>query len=194
MESWENKRMAYIVLIFSVFSRFVPHLLHLTGANVTLMGAGLLFFGSRLRSNQRWQAVLAIIAVALSDWCLTTQVYGYPFHVASYVQTWIWYAVVLLGASALLQQKQTVLRIGAAAVGSSTGFFLLSNGLVWAKSEMYPHTAQGLGACYVAGLPFYRNDLASTLVFSAVFFALPAAVAALTHAARSAAGHGNAAV
>jgi hypothetical protein len=41
---------------------------------------------------------------------------------------------------------------------------------------MYPHTAAGLGACYVAALPFYRNDLVSTTVITAVAFGIPVLV------------------
>jgi hypothetical protein len=35
---------------------------------------------------------------------------------------------------------------------------------------MYPHTAEGLSACYVAGLPFFKNTIAGDLVYSAVMF------------------------
>jgi hypothetical protein len=41
---------------------------------------------------------------------------------------------------------------------------------------MYPHTAAGLGACYVAALPFYRNDLLSTTVITVVAFGVPVLV------------------
>ncbi len=189
--------MAYVILILAVLSRILPHALHLTGANVTLVGAGLLFFGSRLKPRQRWQVLPALVALAASDWYLTTVAYGYPFHAMSYLPTWLWYGAVCLGASAWLGRNSvtartgvTALRVGAAAVASSTGFFLMSNGLVWAKSSLYAHTAAGLGQCYIAGLPFYRNEMASTLVFSAVFFALPWAAASLTQTARSLAGDG----
>jgi hypothetical protein len=38
---------------------------------------------------------------------------------------------------------------------------------------MYPRSLAGLGACYVAGLPFYRNDLASTALTCGALFGLP---------------------
>jgi hypothetical protein len=37
---------------------------------------------------------------------------------------------------------------------------------------MYPKTLGGLTAAYVAGLPFFRNDLAGDLFFTAVFFGI----------------------
>jgi hypothetical protein len=117
-------------------------------------------------------SLAAVVAMAASDWWLTVYAYGYPFHISGYIVTWLWYAAVCLGASALLQRK-TVTRVGLAALASSTSFFLLSNGMVWLRGNMYDHTAAGLTQCYAAGLPFYRNDLASTLVFTAIFFLLP---------------------
>ncbi|MGC2301055.1 MAG: DUF6580 family putative transport protein, partial [Acidobacteriaceae bacterium] len=50
------------------------------------------------------------------------------------------------------------------------------NYAVWAGSAMYPHSAAGLGACYVAALPFYRNDLLSTTVITVVAFGVPVLV------------------
>lgn len=178
--------LAFAVLLIAVLSRVLPHLLHLTGANVTMAGAGLLFFGSRLTPRTRWMTLLAIAAYAATDYWLTVYAYGFPFKISAYLVTWAWYGAVCLGASALLHRRRPITRIAAAAVASSTGFFLLSNGMVWLRGNMYDHTAAGLLRCYQAGLPFYRNDLASTLVFTATFFALPWAAAALTAAANSA--------
>jgi hypothetical protein len=182
--------MAYLVLILAVLSRVLPHWLQLTGANVTMVGASLLFFGSRLKTGQRWQALVAVAVLALTDWYLTVFVYAFPFQISGYVITWIWYGAICLAASAWLSRRRSVLRVGVAALASSSSFFLLSNGMVWLRGSMYPHTGAGLGACYVAGLPFYRNDVASTLVFSTVFFLLPHGVAALKQAAQSMSDHG----
>lgn len=181
--------MAFLVLLLAVLSRVLPAALHITGANVTMAGAGLLFFGSRLPADRRYLVLPAVALLAASDYWLTVYGYGFPFHVAGYLPTWLWYAAVPLAASVALHRRHGVLRVGVAALLSSTSFFLLSNGMVWLRGNMYPHTAGGLGACYVAGLPFYRNDLASTLVFSAVFFSLPFAAKVLRDAGRSMGEH-----
>ena len=81
---------------------------------------------------------------------------------------------VVLGMGLL--QKPSVLRVGAGVLASATSFFLLSNFMVWAGSgigAMYPHTLAGLGACLTAGIPFYRNDLASTAITAGALFGLP---------------------
>ncbi len=165
----------YLVLILAALSRLVPHVLHGTGLNVTAVGGGLLFFGSR---RSRWHALAAALVMALTDVYLTRVVYGYPFHVRSYLVTWVWYAAVCLIGRGLLQ-RVTVLRVGAAVLASATGFFLLSNFVVWLGSAMYPHSSAGLLACYGAGLPFYGNDLVSTALTSGVLFGLPVVAAQL---------------
>jgi hypothetical protein len=88
-----------------------------------------------------------------------------------------------------LLHKPTVLRVGLGAVATSTSFFLISNFMVWAGSAvggLYPHSLAGLAACYTAGLPFYRNDLASTAITAGALFGLPvlaAKIAETMHAA-----------
>ena len=166
--------LAYLVLVLAILSRLVPHLLHTPAWGVSAIGGGLLFFGSRLSHRHRWQALAAVPLMAAMDWYLTTEVYGFPFHIRGYLLTWMWYAAVAVLGSALLHRRRTLVRVGGAALLSSTGFFLLSNGLVWLSGEMYPHTGSGLLACYTAGLPFYRNDAISTLLLSATLIALPA--------------------
>ena len=51
-------------------------------------------------------------------------------------------------------------------------FFITTNFGVWLGSGFYPLTAEGLMACYVAALPFFGNTLASTLVFSGLFYGI----------------------
>jgi hypothetical protein len=186
--------MAFLVLIIAVFSRVLPQLLHGSGGNVTTVGAGLLFFGASLRGRSRWMTLIAVAVMAATDWWLTVYGYGFPFHLSSYIPTWLWYGAVCLGASAMLQgkAKRSVVRLFLAAFASSTSFFLLSNGMVWLRGNMYDHTAAGLGQCYIAGLPFYRNDVASTMLFTALFFLLPS-TATVKNWAQSLGGHGAAA-
>jgi hypothetical protein len=173
--------LAILILFLAALSRLVPHFVHSVPFNVTAVGAGLLFFGSR---RPRWQTVLAVAVMGLMDVFLTTQVYHHPFHLRGYLVTWAWYAAVVLMGSGLLR-KVTVGRVVAGVLASSTSFFLLSNFMVWAGSEMYPHTAAGLGACYYAGLPFYGNDVLSTALFAGLFFGLPVLVAKMSEQMRT---------
>ncbi|WP_213804497.1 DUF6580 family putative transport protein [Granulicella sp. dw_53] len=170
---------AYLVLLLAVLSRILPHSFGTTSVGFTAVGGSLLFFGAR---RSRWQAAIAVLAMMATDYYLTVFAYHYPFHVSAYGVTWLWYAAVCLVGHQMLANKQTdgktagpsMLRVAGAVMVSSTSFFLLSNFMVWAGSAMYPHSAAGLAACYVAAIPFYANDVISTAVTAGALFGLPA--------------------
>lgn len=162
---------AYLALIVAVLSRILPHTFGTTSVGFTAVGGGLLYFGAR---RGRWQGIFAVLALMATDFYLTTYVYNYPFHVSAYVVTWLWYAGVCLFGHQVLASKPSALRVAGAVLATSTSFFVLSNLVVWAGSSMYPHTAPGLAACYVAAIPFYANDVMSTAITAGAFFGLPA--------------------
>ena len=178
---------AFIVLLLAALSRLVPHAMHGVGLNFTAVGGGLLFFGARRNRSLAagWQAAIAVAVMALTDIYLTTVTFGLHFDVVSYLPTWAWYAAVCLVGGALLR-KTTVLRVAAGVLASATSFFLISNFAVWAGAQVaYPHSVYGLGLCYVAGLPFYMNDLVSTTLTAGALFGLPVLAARLVEAMRS---------
>jgi hypothetical protein len=135
--------------------------------NFTAVGGSLLFFGARRGLRVMW---VPVVAFALTDFALTRFAYGYAFHVQDYLVTWAWYAAAILLGAWLLKRKASAGRIIGASVASATTFFAASNFAVWATGGIYPRTMDGLAACYVGGLPFYRNDLVSTLLVTAVAF------------------------
>ena len=186
--------LAYIVLLLAVLSRILPHAFHATAWNFTAIGGGLLFFGSRMGAGAdgftRGSAAKLASALAVliaTDYYLTVFVYGYPFQARWYLVTWVWYAAVCLLGLGILQ-KPSILRVAAGTLASATSFFLLSNLAVWAGGAMYPRTLAGLGACYTAAIPFYRNDLVSTAITAGALFGLPvlaAKIAENLHAAQN---------
>lgn len=161
---------AYLLIVAAVLSRVVVSS-HLQWLNFTAVGGSLLYFGARRPMRE---AVWAVLAMMGSDYLLTTYCYGYPWHTSQYLITWVWYAAAIALGSILLRRKMSAGRLIAAPVLASTSFFAVSNFAVWAAWATYPHTLAGLGACYVAGLPFYRNDLLSTLAVTVVAFGLEA--------------------
>ena len=121
----------YLILVLAALSRFVPHALHGIGLNITAVGGGLLFFGSR---RPRPQALVAVAVMAFTDVILTRYVYSFPFHLRGYVVTWLWYgAVCLLGTSLL--RRPTFLRVTSAVFASATGFLLAQQpgGVDWKR-------------------------------------------------------------
>lgn len=158
---------AYVLLLLAVVSRVVPHP---AWFSFTAVGGSLLYFGAR---RSWWQSVFPLAALAATDYFLTVYAYNYPFHVADYIVTWGWYLGAIAIGHGLLRKKASAGRVVGASVASSTSFFLVSNFVVWMGSAMYPQTAGGLGLSYLAGLPFYRNDLLATLMVTGLAFGVP---------------------
>jgi hypothetical protein len=70
-----------------------------------------------------------------------------------------------------LAKNVTVKSVAGAGLIGSLAFYLVTNFGVWASTNsLYPATAEGLLACYVAGIPFLLNTVAGTLLFSGVLF------------------------
>lgn len=157
---------AYLLIVVAVLSRIIPH----AWLNFTAVGAGLLYFGARRPLREMALPLLALMA---TDYYLTVAVYSYPFHASAYLVTWAWYAAVIVLGRILLRGRVSIPRLIGAPVLASTSFFLASNYAVWIGGTMYPHTLGGLAACYTAALAFYRNDLLSTTLVTALVFGLP---------------------
>jgi hypothetical protein len=161
---------AYLLLLVAVLSRLLPHA---GWFNFTAVGGALLYFGAR----RPWREMLAPLAVLMAtDFYLTTYVYHYSFRWQFYATTWAWYLMAMALGLILLKTKTTFVRAGAATLLGPTSFFVVSNYAVWAGGGMYPRTLDGLGVCYVAALPFYRNDLISTAIVVGVAFGVPVLV------------------
>src|SRR5919109_4323128 len=140
--------------------------------NFTPVLASLLFFGSRMPRRWLWAPVAAL---AVSDVYLNLFHYGYRVTPDLFV-TWAWYAgMIWLGS--LLQRKQNFVRTASVALAGSISFFLISNFMVWLIWHMYPMTLAGLTRCYAAAVPFFRNQFAGDMIFTAAFFG----VAVLLH-------------
>jgi hypothetical protein len=161
---------AYLFLLFAVLTRVMPHA---GWWNFSAVGAMLIYFGAR----RPWRELIApLTALMVVDFVLTDFVYHYAFHPQDYLLTWAWYAMAFGLGRILLSTRTTFVRVAASALLGPTSFFLLSNFAVWAAGTMYARTLDGLVTCFVAGLPFYRNDLISTGFFLAIAFGVPVLV------------------
>lgn len=165
---------AYLLIIAAVLSRIIPHPAWL---NFTAVGGSLLYFGARRPLRQ---AIIPVALLAATDYYLTVYFYSYPFQISAYLITWAWYAAIILLGRVLLANHVSALRVGTAVLIAPTSFFLITNFAVWIGSPLYPQTFAGLGMSYVAGLPFYRNDLISTALVAGLAFGLPALARQLT--------------
>jgi len=166
----------YYFVLFAIAARFLPH----AGSfNFTPVAASLLFFGARMPRRQAWIPVTMFIA---ADVLISRFVYGYPVS-ASDIVTWGWYAAIVLFGS-LLASNASPLRVISASLAASLSFYAVSNFAVWAVWNMYPKTLAGLAECYTMAIPFFRNTMASDLLFAGAFFGLAAVLPQLSRKAQ----------
>lgn len=78
-------------------------------------------------------------------------------------------AVIAL-AGTQLAGRISALRVVGYGLGAAVFFYVVTNFAVWAGSGMYAPTVSGLVECYVAAIPFFRNQIAGVLIYSAVLF------------------------
>ena len=120
----------------------------------------LLLFGACRPAKEFAMPFLALVGV---DIFLTTHQYGFAL-TSGHAVTWIWYLGATFLGGAMLGNQFSAGRVLGSSLLASVTFFVVSNFTVWAEWGMYPKTLGGLGACYFAALPFFRNSIVSETV------------------------------
>jgi len=151
---------AGLLIMSAAFTRLFPHY-----PNFAAIGAIAVFAGSTIK-DKKLAFLLPLAAMLLSDICLQlfTSVKG--FYGTS--QYFVYAAFVIVTALATLMQKRTVANIALAAVWSGVIFFVISNFGDWLSSDFYPKTMAGLGACFGAAIPFYKNELFGNFLLNSI--------------------------
>lgn len=145
------------MILAAMASRLIPH-----PPNMTSLTAVALFGGAYL-CDRRLAFLTPLAALFLSD--LILGLYS-PVQMVIVYSSFV--LIVCIGLQ--LQKRRTVLGIAGTVLASSTLFFLLTNFGVWAFDSLYPKTIEGLVACYLAAIPFFRNTLGGDAFSTAVLF------------------------
>jgi hypothetical protein len=153
-----NKTRLLIVLAIigvAALFRFLPH-----PPNFVPLTAIALFAGAYI-SDKRLAFLIPIGAMFISDAIIgfhNTMLFVYAGLFA------------MVGIGMLLQNRKRVVPIAIAALSGAIFFFIVTNFGVWAMGTMYPKTVEGLVACYVAAIPFFRNAIAGDMVYVTLLF------------------------
>ena len=147
--------LALAMIAIAAALRIAPH-----PWNFTPIGATALFSGAILK-DRRLAFLFPLLALFAGDVFI-------GFHKLIPVV----YASFLLSVAIgfWLRGCRTVARISLATVLGAVQFFIVVDLGVWAFGSTYPHTRQGLLACYVAAIPFLWNMLASDALYGALLF------------------------
>lgn len=143
------------MILLAAAVRVAPH-----PWNFTPIGAMALFSGALLRN--RWtRFAVPLVALFAGDIFvgfhkLMPAVYA-SFLVSVTIGIWI-------------SERRTITRIGTATLLGALQFFLVTNFAVWLVLGTYPRTLAGLGACYLAAIPFFWNTLAGDALYVVLLF------------------------
>lgn len=165
-----KKNLAYLFIVLGVFSRFLPHL-----PNFSPLHSVALFSGAK-SPNKIGSLVFFIASLLVTDVILNTFIYNIdtPIHYFTsplFLFTFLGHLVVL-GVGAILLKTTSIKRLLLSSGVSAVLFFLFSNFGVWIEGTAYTLDLQGLGACYLAGLPFLKYTAMSLLGYNALYFGL----------------------
>ena len=145
------------IILAAALARLVPHI-----PNVWPVDALALFGGAYL-ADRRLAFVVPLAAMAISDAFLGVDGLGTELAVYGC-------AAATVGLGIWVGRNRSVLRIGSAAIAASLLTFVFTDLAVWAFGTLYPHSLAGFIACYVAAIPFLRNELAGDLFYTALLF------------------------
>lgn len=130
------------------------------------------------RDRRMWLAPFA--ALTLSD------LYLDYYYATTFQETWMWSSVLVrllcfalaLPLGALVAQHKSWLNLFSGALGGALFFYVATNTDAWLRDPAYVKTAAGWWQALTVGRPefpptlwFFRNSLASDLLFTGVFAA-----------------------
>ena len=151
---------ALLLIIAAAFTRLFPHY-----PNFTAIGA-IAVFGGAVIKDKKLALLLPLGTLLLSDICLQLFTSTRGFYGTS--QYFVYAAFLIITALATFMQKRSIANIALAAIWSGVIFFIISNLGVWFSSDYYPKNLIGLGACYWASIPFYKNELFGNFLLNSI--------------------------
>lgn len=146
--------LTYLFIVLGVLSRLLPH-----PPNFSPVAMMALFGGTYLSKKQALTIPLLIMVV--SDVFLG--LHGLIWW------TWGSFLLISLVGVGLKKHLGLAVTVGKAFAGSVL-FFLVTNFGVWASTNWYSHTLNGLADCFIAAIPFFRNTLAGDFSYFLIFF------------------------
>ena len=136
-----------------LLSRLIPH-----PPNFTPIIAGIIFLPFMI-GDKRMVLFIPILIMFISDLII-----GFHNHMI-----WTYTSFLLISLGVVLYFKKTFKNIFFLSILSPSLFFPLTNFGVWLTSSFYTKDFLGLMECYFVALPFYANNLTSTILFLSGF-------------------------
>ena len=171
-------RIGFLVALIavSVVIRLIPYVAADPTSVSYLWGVSPIFaiclFGGAFFQDRRWAYAVPLASYFASDvliWLVSGRIeWGFYAN-----QPIVYFAVALVAALGfLLRKHRSIPAVAGASICGALLFYVISNFGMWATGDgsINPHTLEGLADCYVRAIPFFRNSVLATLIFSAMLF------------------------
>ena len=137
-----------LLVLLGVVTRLVPHPPNFTPILSIALLSGFYF-------KNRFSIMIPISIMLFSD-----------IFIGNHLTTpWVYSSILIIYfIGQVVLKNNSFKNVIISSIGSSLLFFLVTNFGVWIVG--YPHTFAGFSACFVAAIPFYKNTLASVLLYS----------------------------
>ena len=129
-------------------SRIIPHPPNFTPIIASAIVAPLLI------KERLFGMAIPIVAMFVSDVILGFHPYQFVIY------------STILTISLFSPMRKSFALLGIMVLVGSVFFFITTNFAVWVIWDYYPKTIEGLINCYTLALPFFKNTLASTCLFT----------------------------
>ncbi|MCL6620192.1 MAG: hypothetical protein K6T33_10450 [Thermomonas hydrothermalis] len=155
-----------LLIVIAALSRLLPHPPNFSPVEAVAL------FGGAYFARRQWALLVPLTAMFLSDLALgliNGGLYWEYFSSAGFLL--VYACIALTGVLGFgLRGKVSAGRVLGYSLAGAVLFFLVTNFGVWATGTLYPHTAAGLLAAYVAGIPFFQWTVLGTLFYAALLF------------------------
>ncbi len=151
----------YLVILFAVVLLIISRSLSFI-PNFTPT-ISLIVFISIMFRNHYILAFIIVLSQIISDYFL-----GYY---SSMLFVYLAYVSIAISSKHILKKLNFIHVIGTSCI-SVLIFYLVSNYGVWQMMDLYQYNLNGLVQCYIAGIPFLKYSLISTLLYSTTIYVL----------------------
>lgn len=154
------------MILLAALSRLLPHPPNFSPVEAIAL------FGGAYFASRAWALLVPLAAMLVSDLVLAATIGSSYAGYLGGISFWSVYACIALSTLLGLGLRG---RIGGArllgySLAGSVLFFVVTNFGAWLASPFYPQTAAGLGAAYVAGIPFFQWTVLGTLAYAVILF------------------------
>jgi hypothetical protein len=155
-----------VLILLAALSRLLPHPPNFSPVEAIAL------FGGAYFASRAWAFAVPLLAMLASDLAMAAVVGdSYAGYLGS-LSFWSVYACIALSTAMGLGLRGKVSgpRLLGWSLAGSALFFLVTNAAAWLASPFYPQTVAGLGAAFVAGIPFFQWTVLGTLAYAALLF------------------------